>query len=342
MLWIIWSMFQSHSWDSSLWSRRTKNASMASPYRFQSHSWDSSLWSLAQVASIGSHPTEFQSHSWDSSLWSAFPIEMHHRTKSSFNLILEILLFDRGTRKLPRPNRHRFQSHSWDSSLWSSESHDRCDACLFCFNLILEILLFDRLKSVTMCEKIIDVSISFLRFFSLIVEYIIRSLLGTNVSISFLRFFSLIGRLGKSRISRTSLFQSHSWDSSLWSRTKRRTPSSTCWFQSHSWDSSLWSWNTGTLMSVPIYVSISFLRFFSLIESTAKSRRDSKHCFNLTLEILLFDRNYTMLRLTSRAYVSISRLRFFSLIVIGESGSAGWYLSFQSHAWDSSLWSFCV
>ena len=87
-----------------------------------------------------------------------------------------------------------------------------------------------------------------------------------------------------------------------------------------------------------VFVSISHLRFFSLIACVALSSTDGAMCFNLTLEILFTDRcsgfnpvasqnsfNLTLeILFTDRHspgsckggldYVSISHLRFFSLI----------------------------
>ena len=169
----------------------------------------------------------------------------------SFNLILEILLFDRQKILGCRYHGNEFQSHSWDSSLWSWLG------IIFCVLIIL-------------------------------------------VSISFLRFFSLIGDRRATRKRPTISFQSHSWDSSLWS--VRAAPlfanryrrfnlileillfdrdsdddegSPLLEFQSHSWDSSLWSMLKDRAMDEEGYVSISFLRFFSLIVSCTKNAQSN-------------------------------------------------------------------
>ena len=182
-----------------------------------------------------------QSLTRDSSLWSF----------RCFNLRLEILLFDRDSSRwscaltMVATSWTQFQSQTWDSSLWSYE------------------YIF------TPCVQLaIGVSISDLRFFSLIVEISfevtmrldIRSI--SHVSISDLRFFSLIAMTDSPRI----LFITSLWSSNAAASIRE--------LESFNLRLEILLFDRGSRMRtdgvrfVWSAVSISDLRFFSLIGSS--------------------------------------------------------------------------
>ena len=139
---------------------------------------------------------------------------------TSFNLGLEILLFDRLNAPTVTTLAFMFQSRTRDSSLWSVLSGTACVVPLKCFNLGLEILLFDRWGAENTARTVESVSISDSRFFSLIEgNRSIKSLSARYVSISDSRFFSLIGMRLEAFAYLYHWFQSRTRDSSLWSQT---------------------------------------------------------------------------------------------------------------------------
>ena len=269
----------------------------------------------------------FQSHSWDSYHWEHRRSIRYWYTQSiypCFNLILEILIIERGeSSSLPRnPLRFyecfnlileiliiesrraamllimthheiSFQSHSWDSYHWEWCIQARLSISGYSFNLILEILIIESTDGFYLQLDIGDVSISFLRFLSLRVK-------------------------GCKQLRRwADEFQSHSWDS-------------------YHWEACL----TDFLSFSDTQVSISFLRFLSLrvhgsplgiaaslicfnlileiliIERCSLFRKDLfQVCFNLILEILIIERYISRYFDITRLKVSISFLRFLSLRV---------------------------
>ena len=90
--------------------------------------------------------TRTQCRTWDSSLWLMSTSSASNSPMWSFNLGLEILLFDSTTLLKTCFACTRFQSRTRDSSLWWEvpimHTHSQNEG----FNLVLEILLFDGLN----------------------------------------------------------------------------------------------------------------------------------------------------------------------------------------------------
>ena len=143
-------------------------------------------------------------------------------------------------------------------------------------------------------------------------------------------------------------FQSQTWDSSLWSLDTRHSAIKcgfSIWlFQSQTWDSSLWSKHSPHLIAIMTFlqsVSISDLRFFSLIVAKRPLARHVPHMLGVSISDLRF---FSLIGTTSASsqkstQVSISDLRFFSLIGFHDL-SLG-HLRFNL-SWDSSLWSAII
>ena len=218
-----------------------------------------------------------------------------------------------------------FQSHTWDSYRWSNAWSSWIRASCMCFNLTLEILIVDRYFQGRFNPCAIRVSISHLRFLSLIAgNYFDLSLL-ISVSISHLRFLSLIGAASE-RVGycHDSVSISHLRFLSLIAANGCVGKKLRVRFQSHTWDSYRWSNNVNHFTHGGVTgVSISHLRFLSLI-----APRPAR-----------LPRRFTMFQ----SHTWDSYRWSFLLSVCMRSGVN----TFQSHTWDSYRWSsylfrFCL
>ena len=234
----------------------------------------------------------FQSHSWDSYRWSTpCQCEKWCDVQVSISLLRFLSLIGSNVDSYVI-HLTLFQSHSWDSYRWSWNDTQMMYHHVFSFNLTLEILIVDRRFSARLWGDRWFVSISLLRFLSLI--DIVHSwmkiyILCFNLTLEIL----IVDRLA-AHTARVDRLQ----------------------FQSHSWDSYRWSGDYDASRNSSGFVSISLLRFLSLIVGK---------------------RGGGWARLQR---VSISLLRFLSLIGIGGARSyAVIVVVFQSHSWDSYRWS---
>ena len=145
----------------------------------------------------------------------------------------------------------------------------------------------------------------------------------------------------------------------------RNRPSIHLKFQSQNWDSYHWSSNGLSSITTAGCVSISELRFLSLIGNPCQRNGARRFGFNLRIEILIIDRiiafqcpidrgilvSISELRFLSlidscrihkevlQGCVSISELRFLSLIDESKAMASLLKCSFQSQNWDSYHWS---
>ena len=210
-------VFQSHSWDSYRWSRGLLGRADSGKLRFNLTLEILIVDRLISLR-VNGRLLMFQSHSWDSYRWSRIPRRSIRSCRPSFNLTLEILIVDRwewrDTRTLStvsisllrflslivksrytiRCKAGWFQSHSWDSYRWSTRSPKANALSASRFNLTLEILIVDRASRAARYDRAGRVSISLLRFLSLIARMVSYNRIEmVGVSISLLRFLSLIG-----------------------------------------------------------------------------------------------------------------------------------------------------
>ena len=160
---------------------------------FQSHSWDSYRWSWKDAHGNRFRITEGFNLTLEILIVDRPRNCIFNHNKTGFNLTLEILIVDRTAQSQRGTNKHMFQSHSWDSYRWSLSLWSTSQLTRFRFNLTLEILIVDRRNQFPRVQRLID-------SFNLTLEILIVDRPSVDghpwrpdfVSISLLRFLSLI------------------------------------------------------------------------------------------------------------------------------------------------------